>query len=51
MNQYESRVEDFNFGTLVRRNADEPYGQDNCILVTRVRFLAIEVSSASFSQV
>ncbi|KAI9633164.1 cytoplasm protein [Dioszegia hungarica] len=43
---YESRVEDFNFGTLVRRNAiaDEPYGQDNCILVTRVQFLAIEIA-------
>ena len=42
--QYEKRVTDYNFGTLVRKFSDREYDQDNSILVTRVQFFAIEVS-------
>jgi hypothetical protein len=38
-------VNDYNFGTLIRKNADKLYAEDNTILVTRVQFFAIEVSS------
>ncbi len=34
---------DYNFGTLIRKNSEEAYGQDNTIFVTRVQFFAIEV--------
>ena len=35
---------DYNFGTLIRRDAARLYGEDNTVLVTRVQFFAIEVS-------
>lgn len=41
--QYEKKLADYNFGTMVRKDADRPYDHDNCILVTRVQFFAIEV--------
>jgi hypothetical protein len=38
---------DYNFGTLIRKNSEEAYGQDNTIFVTRVQFFAIEVGMES----
>jgi hypothetical protein len=37
-------VTDYNFGTLIRRDCEQAYGEDNCILLTRVQFFGIEVS-------
>ncbi|KAI9208059.1 putative polysaccharide biosynthesis protein [Polychytrium aggregatum] len=42
--KYESRVEDFNFGTLLRVRAAEDYGPDNAFFVTRIQFFAIEIA-------
>lgn len=42
--QYEKKLTDYNFGTLVRKDAHKLYDEDNAILVTRVQFFAIEVS-------
>jgi hypothetical protein len=42
--QYEGKVNEYNFGTLIRKDADKLYAEDNTILVTRVQFFAIEVS-------
>lgn len=47
--QYEKKLADYNFGTMVRKDADRPYDHDNCILVTRVQFFAIEVRAVSLS--
>ena len=47
--QYENTLKDYNFGTLVRKDASKLYGQDNCVLVTRVQFFAIEVSEFMIS--
>ncbi|KAK1921650.1 cytoplasm protein [Papiliotrema laurentii] len=41
---YEKRVTDYNFGTLVRKDAERPYDHDNAILVTRVQFFGIEIA-------
>ncbi|OCF32521.1 cytoplasmic protein [Kwoniella heveanensis CBS 569] len=41
---YEKRVTDYNFGTLVRRRADELYSEENSVLVTRVQFYGIEIA-------
>jgi hypothetical protein len=45
--QYEKKLTDYNFGTLVRKDAHKLYDEDNAILVTRVQFFAIEVSPIS----
>ena len=37
-------MNDYNFGTLIRKDAEKLYAEDNTILVTRVQFFAIEVS-------
>ena len=44
ISQYEKTVTDYNFGTMVRKDSDRLYAEDNAILVTRVQFLAIEIS-------
>ncbi|KAK8847483.1 hypothetical protein IAR55_005341 [Kwoniella newhampshirensis] len=41
---YEKRVTDYNFGTLIRRNAEQLYSEDNSVLVTRVQFYALEIA-------
>lgn len=41
---YENKLTDYNFGTLIRRDADREYSEDNTILVTRCQFDAIEVA-------
>jgi hypothetical protein len=42
--QYEKRVDDYNFGTMVRKNAKDEYGQDNVIFAVRMQFYAIEIA-------
>ncbi|GFZ47844.1 Protein PBDC1 homolog [Saitozyma sp. JCM 24511] len=41
---YEKKLTDYNFGTLVRKDAHKLYDEDNAILVTRVQFFAIEIA-------
>ncbi|KAK9472667.1 putative polysaccharide biosynthesis protein [Dipodascopsis tothii] len=44
MNQFEKRVHDFNFGTLLRTAARAEYQEDTTIFVPRMQFLAIEIA-------
>ncbi|PQE13478.1 Duf757 domain-containing protein [Rutstroemia sp. NJR-2017a WRK4] len=44
MMQYENRVDDFNFGTMLRSNPKWEYGQDETIFVPRMQFYAIEIA-------
>lgn len=46
--QYEKRVTDYNFGTLIRRDCERAYDEDNAVLVTRVQFFGLEVSIRLF---
>jgi hypothetical protein len=48
--QYEKKLTDYNFGTLIRKDAHKLYDEDNAILVTRVQFFAIEVSPTSWRE-
>lgn len=41
---YEKTLADYNFGTLIRGDADRGYAEDNAILVTRTQFVALEVA-------
>ncbi|KIM22885.1 hypothetical protein M408DRAFT_332654, partial [Serendipita vermifera MAFF 305830] len=41
---YEKKVEDYNFGCLIRTNAADEYSQTNSIFVTRMQFYAIEIA-------
>lgn len=40
---------DYNFGTLIRRDCERAYDEDNAILVTRVQFFGLEVSQRAQS--
>ncbi|KAJ3287677.1 DUF757-domain-containing protein [Rhizoclosmatium globosum] len=42
--KFEAKVQDFNYGTLLRNRAAEDYGPDNTFFVTRVQFYAIEIA-------
>ncbi|RHZ46293.1 hypothetical protein Glove_627g24 [Diversispora epigaea] len=42
--KYEKKVNDYNFGTLLRKNASSDYTEENTILVTRMQFFAIEIA-------
>ncbi|KAJ8083448.1 hypothetical protein AAF712_011888 [Marasmius tenuissimus] len=44
INRYEKKVQDYNFGSLIRTDAREEYGERNTIFVTRIQFYAIEIS-------
>ncbi|KAI3611869.1 duf757 domain-containing protein [Moniliophthora roreri] len=44
INRYEKKVQDYNFGSLIRTDAQEEYGERNTIFVTRIQFYAIEIS-------
>ncbi|CAG8444466.1 8262_t:CDS:2 [Diversispora eburnea] len=35
--KYEKKVNDYNFGTLLRKNASSDYTEENTILVTRMQ--------------
>ncbi|KAF2151944.1 DUF757-domain-containing protein [Myriangium duriaei CBS 260.36] len=43
INQYEKKVDDFNFGTMVRANPAWEYGEKETIFVVRMQFYAIEI--------
>jgi len=36
--------EDYNYGTLLRLNSAKEYSEENCILVCRIQFLAVEIA-------
>ncbi|PUU73680.1 polysaccharide biosynthesis-domain-containing protein [Tuber borchii] len=42
--RYEKRVEDYNFGTLLRTDAKVEYEKDTTIFVPRMQFYAIEIA-------
>ncbi|KAL2126817.1 hypothetical protein VTI74DRAFT_186 [Chaetomium olivicolor] len=44
MMAYEKKVDDFNFGTMLRSNPKWEYGQDETIFVPRMQFYAIEIA-------
>jgi len=41
---YEKKVDDYNFGTMLRSNPKWEYGQDETIFVPRMQFYAIEIA-------
>lgn len=41
---YEKRVDDYNFGSLIRTDAAGEYSQVNSIFVTRMQFYALEIA-------
>ncbi|OJA18553.1 hypothetical protein AZE42_04012 [Rhizopogon vesiculosus] len=41
---YEKKVKDYNFGSLIRTDARQEYGETNTIFVTRIQFYAIEIA-------
>ncbi|QLG71080.1 hypothetical protein HG535_0B01180 [Zygotorulaspora mrakii] len=41
---FETKVEDYNFGTLLRTDASEEYGQHSTCFVVRIQFYAFEVA-------
>jgi len=41
---YEKKLDDYNMGTLVRKDASRGYAEDNAILVTRAQFFAFEIA-------
>eukprot|EP00794_Sanderia_malayensis_P005144 gene5144-5794_t len=41
---FKGKVEDFNFGTLLRVDCSKDYSEDNTVLVTRIQFIAIEIA-------
>merc|ERR1712226_268157 len=41
---FKGALTDYNFGTLLRMDCKDDYSGDNCILVTRIQFLAIEIA-------
>lgn len=43
MMQYENKVDDFNFGTMVRKDTKTDYTQEGTIFVPRMQFYAIEI--------
>ncbi|KAL4960434.1 polysaccharide biosynthesis domain-containing protein [Aspergillus stella-maris] len=44
MNQYEKKVPDFNFGTMLRANPKTEYEQHNTIFAMRMQFYAVEIA-------
>ncbi|QIW97572.1 hypothetical protein AMS68_003090 [Peltaster fructicola] len=44
INSYEKKIEDFNFGTIVRSNPAFEYGEKESIFVVRMQFYALEIA-------
>ncbi|OQE22257.1 hypothetical protein PENSTE_c010G01355 [Penicillium steckii] len=44
VNQFEKKIEDFNFGTIIRTRADKEYDQDTTIFGVRMQFYAVEIA-------
>ncbi|KAF1934363.1 DUF757-domain-containing protein [Didymella exigua CBS 183.55] len=43
INQYETKVEDYNFGAMVRASSKTDYTQEGTIFAVRMQFYAIEI--------
>ncbi|KAI4744039.1 hypothetical protein E4T44_15128 [Aureobasidium sp. EXF-8845] len=48
VNQYENKVDDYNFGTLLRSNPASEYSQDETIFAVRMQFYALEILRYAF---
>jgi hypothetical protein len=44
VNKYENRVDDYNFGTILRASPKTEYDQDNTIFAVRMQFYAVEIA-------
>lgn len=44
MNHYEKKIDDFNYGTMLRSNPKFEYGQKETIFAMRMQFYAIEIA-------
>jgi hypothetical protein len=44
INAYEKKIEDFNFGTVIRTNPKFEYGENETIFAVRMQFYAIEIA-------
>jgi len=44
MMKYEKTVEDYNFGTLLRRHSREQYGEASTMFAPRMQFYAVEIA-------
>jgi hypothetical protein len=40
---YQESLTEYNFGTLVRKDSDRCYSEENSMLVTRAQFVAVEI--------
>ncbi|OCH94652.1 DUF757-domain-containing protein [Obba rivulosa] len=41
---YEKKIKDYNFGSLIRTDSRDEYGERNTIFVTRIQFYAFEIA-------
>ncbi|KAJ6625071.1 DUF757-domain-containing protein [Mycena sp. CBHHK59/15] len=41
---YKKKIKDYNFGSLIRTDSRQEYGESNTIFVTRIQFYAIEIA-------
>ncbi|KAJ5731382.1 Protein PBDC1 [Penicillium malachiteum] len=44
INKFEKKIDDFNFGTMIRTRADVEYDQDTTIFGVRMQFYAVEIA-------
>ncbi|KAF2771085.1 DUF757-domain-containing protein [Teratosphaeria nubilosa] len=44
VNHYEKKIDDFNFGTMLRASAATEYGEKETIFAVRMQFYAIEIA-------
>lgn len=44
INQYEKKIEDFNFGAMLRASAKTDYTQEGTIFAVRMQFYAVEIA-------
>lgn len=44
MNQYEKKIDDFNYGTMLRSNPKFEYGEKEAIFAMRMQFYAVEIA-------
>jgi hypothetical protein len=45
---FDGKIEDFNFGTLLRKDASDEYSEENTIFVVRIQFYAFELARNRF---
>ncbi|KAJ5465013.1 Protein PBDC1 [Penicillium daleae] len=44
INKFDKKIDDFNFGTIIRTRADAEYDQDTTVFGVRMQFYAIEIA-------